>query len=320
MSPKRPPELQAVFDLVERGGPYESVEEANRVMAARIREYNARPQADLGGMSPDQMRQLLYGDWISSGALRLAKSLTLEDLGGAPILADARTILCYVRDKSPVKETAARNLPRAVVAELLPRLRMRAQSRHAIWLGEPVPLNEGDDFWLPVLRHVLMFAGLLIRRKGLRISMQGRELLEDSRAGDLYTLLFRTLFRVFDLRALGADDRHPELQSTIAYSFYKLRTAARNWASAEVLARTAWLDSARDPPGDGESRKMEFRNYVFRCRVLNPLVQFGLLEERVLPSADRWVEKVEYRHRPLFERFLRFEFAQGDGRDPLYAL
>lgn len=87
----RPPELQAIIDAIEQGGPYESVEEVNRILAARMREYNSRPQRELGGLSPDEMGQLLYGDWTSEGALRLTESLSLDELAGAAILSDAHT-------------------------------------------------------------------------------------------------------------------------------------------------------------------------------------------------------------------------------------
>jgi hypothetical protein len=39
-SAKRPPELQAIFDEIERAGPFASVEEINRLLAVRMREYN----------------------------------------------------------------------------------------------------------------------------------------------------------------------------------------------------------------------------------------------------------------------------------------
>jgi len=194
MKNKQPPELQAVFDLFERSGPYASIEEANRLMAAQLREYNARPQADLGGLSPDVMAQLLYGDWVSQGALRLNEELTHEELAGAAILSDARLLLEYFRDEGPVKETAAQYLPRAVVAALLPHLRMRALAQTLHDFPPSAHLNEADVRWLPDLRHVLIFGGLLVRRKGLRITPQGRAMLSPERKGKLYALLFRTLF------------------------------------------------------------------------------------------------------------------------------
>ena len=311
MKNNQPPELQAVFDLFERSGPYTSMEEANRLMAAQVREYNARPQADLGGLSPDAMSQLLYGDWVSEGALRLNEELTHEELAGAAILADARLLLEYFRDEGPVKETAAQYLPRAVVAALLPRLRVHALA-HALEDCPPsAHLNEADVRWLPDLRYVLIFGGLLVRRKGLRITPLGRALLSPEREGELYALLFRTLFRKFDLRSLDNGDDHARLQGSVAYSFYRLRSVARKWTSSRVLARSAWLESARDPlSARHAAENYDFRYFAFRARVLDPLAQFGLLESRVMPG-EKYERDIEYRCAPLFDRFLRFEFESG---------
>lgn len=308
--------MQAIFDEIKRTGPFASLEEVNRLLAVRVREYNATPQAVLGGLSPEEMGQLLSGDWISQGALRLNDALTLDELADAALLADARTLLDFFASEGPVKETAAGNLPRAVVAKLLPRLRIPAQPRIAVDLGEPPPLNEGDMLWLSALRHTMMFAGLLMRRKGLRVTPRGRELLPPDRAGELYALLFLTLFRKLDLRVFTNDDRHAGLQSTIAYSFYKLRAAAGEWRSSEALAEAAWLESAKDPPTEWEAHNVDFRHYTFRHCVLDPLVQFGLLEERVLPTEERWKELIEFRLTTLFDRFLRFEFHRQAARDP----
>ena len=262
-----------------------------------------------------RMAQVLYGDWIAHGALRVDEKLTIEELQGVAFFADARTVLEYLRDFGPVKETSAHNLPRAVIAALLPGLRMPVQHRVTVEYGVPGPVNEADVLWLSPLRDVSMFAGLLIRRKGFRVTARGSELLSDDRAGELYALLFRTLFRTLDLRALGRDDRHPGLQSTVAYSFYKLRECAGDWTSAESLAEHAWLASAKEPPSEWEAANVDFRHYAFRHRVLEPLTQFGLLEERVLPTDVRRKDSVEYRLTPLFPRFLRFEFRRvGTGR------
>jgi hypothetical protein len=42
--------------------------------------------------------------------------------------------------------------------------------------------------------------------------------------------------------------------------------------------------------------------------VLEPLVQFGLMEERVAGVRDRMIELVEHRVTPLYERVLSFRF------------
>jgi hypothetical protein len=170
--------------------------------------------------------------------------------------------------------------------------------------------------WLWPLRQCLLLAGLLVRRKGLRVSRRGSELLADDRAGELYALLFRTVFRTLNLCLLSRDDRHAGLQPTIAYTFYKLRTEARAWQSSQALAESAWLESAKDPITQWEADAgADYRHYALRQRVLDPLVQFGLLDYRAVPTDEAWREEAEYCVTPLFDRFLRFEFSDGGGRD-----
>lgn len=310
----RPPELQAIIDAIERDGPYESIEELNRVLAQRMREYNTLPQQDLGGLSPEEMSQLLRGDWISTGALRVSERLPIRDLRDVPFFADARTLLRYIHDAGVVRETPAKNLPRAAVASLLPDLRIPTLRRHGVrWPEERPPRNEEDVPWLPELRYTLLFGGLLLRRKGLRVSPHGRKLLADENAGALYAHLFRTFFQKFDLRALSRFAEHAGLQATIAYSFHRLQSVAREWSSPESLAHTAWLASAKDPPSAAELAYGDLSHLAFRQRVLHPLVLFGLLEERSAGTTDGWRESVEHRVSPLFTRALSFHFDRHRG-------
>lgn len=309
-------DFRSIVEELLRSTPAASLDELNRQLAARTRAYNATPQAELGGLSPDQAASLLYGDWASQGALRLNEHLSLAELADAPLFADARTLLDFIATHGPVKETAARNLPRAAVAALVPRLRAPWRLGSPRTADEAPARNEEDVFWLSPLRHCLLFAGLLIRRKGLRISRRGRELMTDDRAGELYALLFRTVFRTLNLGVLSRDDRHPGLQSTVAYTFYKLRTEARTWKSSQALAESAWLESAKDPRTEWEVfDDADYRHYTLRHRVLDPLVQFGLLEDRAIPTDSAWRKDIEYRVTPLFNRFMRFEIERAAGRD-----
>ena len=314
-SPPRPPGIQSILDELAKGPAFDSLDALNRHLARRMQDYNTQPQAELGALSPDQVAQLLAGDWTSIGALRVARDASLDVLHDVPFLADARTLLHFVADHAPVKLTTVGNLSRAAVAALVPQLRMLHDDQEATHLPAWPIRNEGDVRWLTILRHVLHFAKLLVRRKGLHLSKVGRELLDDAQAGALYALLFRTFFQQFDLRFMSADDRHPGLQSTIAYSFYQLGQVGGEWTSAESLAERAWLESAREPMNARDLEFGDMRHYAFGLRVLEPLVMFGLLEGRPVPGAERWRYLTEYRRTALFARLLRFEFRGGGQRD-----
>ncbi len=310
-----PPELQAVLDLLGADlPPFSPRNDMERVMAARVQSYNSTPQQELGGLSPDVVHQLLNGDWKLKGALRLNERLTFDELASSAMLADARTLLAYVDAEGPIKETAGGHLARTGVAALLPRIRLPI--RPDGWPEEEAPIHEGDVYWLPILRHVLIFAGLLERRKGIRITPLGIELLPPEHAGRLYALLFRTFFQRLELGSLSSFGDHARLQSTLAFSFYKLRTDARAWATYESLAVESWLDSAKDPPSGFKEDAQDLLSFTFKHRVLDPLEHFALLESRVVPrDDDQFDDEVEYRCTPLFDRFLRFELVDSPGMD-----
>jgi hypothetical protein len=305
--PPRPEGVQAILDDLSNGI-FSSTEAVNQHLARRMGEYNRTPQPELGGLSPDQTAQLLYGDWTSTGALRAVGNAPIEQLCEIPIVADARTILDFVAANTPVKLTPAGNLQRGAVAALVPRLRTSAENADLTGIDDARIRNEDDVRWLPIVRHVLLFAKLLTKRKGLVLTARGRALRADERAGDLFETLFRTFFRQFDLSYLYADHRHAGLQQTIAYSFYQLRRVDAEWISEKVLAERAWLASARDPMNAFELQYGDMRDAAFRYRVLEPLVLFGLLERRLLPGVERWLPRAEFRRTALFDALLRFEF------------
>ncbi len=75
MRDDHPPFLDSLLDELKAGGPYLSKNHAHRAAERLAHAYNARPQAELGGLSPNQMRELLdskqSSEWIS-GTIRSA--------------------------------------------------------------------------------------------------------------------------------------------------------------------------------------------------------------------------------------------------------
>jgi hypothetical protein len=307
MIEKPPQDVRDILDELA-DGQFASIAELNSYLAVQTSSYNSRPQAELGGLSPDQTAQLLYGDWRGNGALRLNTELSASELAGAIILADARTLIRYVDERAPMKETQKRNLTRAAVKDLLPQLLIWSADRDRYRGTMPAPLNEGDVYFLQELRFVLVQAGLLVRRRGLRATKRGRQLITEERAGELYALLFETFFSCLDLRVLDRGDRHPGLQHTIAFTFFRLQSKAHDWACSQELADSAWLASAKDPPTENDVLYGDLRHYSLMHRVLTPLVHFGLLETRALPTDRDWLSRHEFRVTPLFDRFLGFQF------------
>lgn len=163
---------------------------------------------------------------------------------------------------------------------LVPQLRLLSTNEEDAGIPVARIRNEGDARWLEILRHVLLFAKLLGKRRGLVVTTPGRELMDDARAGALYAVLFRTFLRRFDLQFLHSGSPYAALKTTLAYSFHQLRRVGDAWTSDQQLAASAWLDSARDPMDAWDVQFGDRRHAAFRYRVLELLVKFGLLERR----------------------------------------
>jgi hypothetical protein len=293
-------------DFLEGEGPEEDLATMERMMAATIDSYNAAPQEELAGLSPNQIVELTAGDWTTTGPIRLDPTIRLEDLDGAALLHDARMILTHLRDVGPLAATATGNLTRGAVAELRPKLRV---DHKYLDKGYFKVINEPDVFWLWVARNLLVATRMIARRgTHFQLRKRGRAAAADDGAGELFAILFTQLFQRTNL---GVFDRWGDgevgLSATMGCTLYLLSRHGTTWQSAEDLAERAWLKTARDAPSPGYAGDWPGRaQHVFASRVLRPMVVLGLMEERdVRPS--RLEPRVEYRVLPLFQRFVRFE-------------
>jgi hypothetical protein len=303
---RRPP---GVDEIIQEVGEQEFSDfaEVQAYLDRRMAEYNETPQAELGGLSPRQVFDLLHGDWDGRGAVRLEPGLTLGELDGAEILVNARRMLAAADEAGGFKATQAGNLNRRAVQDLAERLRWEPRLAEVL-RTHASGLNETDLFPLHVLRVVLGLAGLLLKRKGsFRVTKRGRALSRDGKAGELYALLFRTFFRTFNLAYVDRmAGEHRAIQDTLAFSLYGLSGLADDWTRIGTLAHQIVLpDVAAELPVDHLG--IDRLEWMVELRVLRPLVRFGLLELREVPGKDKYVPDREVRRTALYRRFLRFE-------------
>jgi hypothetical protein len=285
--------------------------ELQRFLTARMQSYNTSPQPELGGLSPTQMSELLAGDWRTTGPFRVNDALSGDEIGDPDLLHNAVAFLTALRDEGPAKATVSGNLSREFVGRMLPRLRFRAGYLEDVRRMNKV-IDEADVGPLEILRHLLELARLVNRRKGFfHLSSTNRAFVQDERRGALLALLFREFFQRLNLAFVDGWGGDEGLQSTIAFTFWKLRTEAVTWALPAHLADVAWLESAKDPVTVSHTSEADFRASRLRRRVLEPLASFGLLESRDLPAAQRWEHPIEVRKTPLYDRLLQFAFDRG---------
>ncbi len=278
-----------------------SLEEVQAFLQQRVAQYNAAPQAELGGLSPAQMHELLTGDWQTTGLLRLQPPPP-DDVQRSPFVANAAILLSAASAKAGLKATAAGNLSRAVVREMVEQMRWPEYDREDFWHLNKV-LNEEDVWPLHIVRLTLGTARLLRRRKGaFHATPRGRALAVAGEGGALLVHLFRTFFREINLAylsRLGPEEQDP-LQWRAALLFLRLVTADEGWRSPEEWERVLAHD--RPPPPVIGGRPWS----SFQARWLRPLEWFGLLEGREVPGEFPQYPEREYRRTTLATTVLRF--------------
>ena len=284
--------------------------------------YNRRPQAELGGLSPEAAQRLLDADWESEeSAVRLDDALPFDRLAGARTLHDARWVLDRLAAPDGVKATPKGNLPRAVVAAFVADAKVTdgagsapedADDLGGLVRGQP---NEEDVWRLHHARLLLELAGLLKRRRGVwSVTRHGGQLAAPERVGALFAALVRTHFRRFDLAYVDGIGPAPGFQYTVAYTLYQLGRIGSAWRTPAELADLVLLPSVRHevPPRGPVGASYDPMALALDTRVLRPLAGFGLAEARETPrEPGQWVAVVSYRTAALFDGLFRFEVASG---------
>lgn len=272
-------EAEETIGFLLATNPDATVDDVNAVLAVAGEQYNRRAQAELGGLSPEAVRELLDADWESPGsALRLDASVSLRELEDSFVLHDARLVLAMVGEGEAVKATPKGNFPRTFVASFLDRMRLPADQPE-LSLGEPRALNEDDVGRLHITRILLELSGLVKRRKGvIGRTRRGEQLAGEDRAGELLTTLLRTHFRKFNLGYLDGFDPAPEFQRTISYSFAQFDRAGSGWRRSAEWAERLVLPAVRDTvPANPH---FDVLSGIVEHRFLRPLESFGLAESR----------------------------------------
>ena len=242
--------------------------------------------------------------------LRLSESLTVEELEGSAFLANARTFLTARLETDGTPATAAGNLKRVFVAEMIERMRFEEKYLDDLFRMNKV-INEQDVGNLHVLRVNLEVGGLLkLRKERFTLTRKGKELAKPDQVGRLFAHLFRTYFGKFNIayRSRGTGD--PSLQRAVPLLLWQIGARARASISLRDLALRILPRRPSIPPPGGGPQWWEEESDL-HWWVLRPLREFGLLEEQDLRPEGDWhwrPEEIRFRTTPLYEAFLRFEW------------
>lgn len=125
-------------------------------------------------------------------------------------------------------------------------------------------------------------------------------------AGRLFSLLFKTFFRRFNLAYLDRLSDSPMVQEMAAYYLFRLSRFGENWMLLRSVMDEIMLPWAL-PEDEGPYRHLK-EDALLHHRLIAPLESFGLLEKRNIPGNGRTdsFNLLEIRKTPLFDRFITF--------------
>lgn len=303
--------LDKVREFV-KAGDFATPEEAFEAVQAFMEEHNSQALDEFCGLAPVQVYELLNTAWSGADAvLTLSDTLTEEELAESAMVQNGMRFLQYVAEEGPIGLTARKNINRKGVVGLGPLLEWPRFDWETFREYHKAP-NEEDYQSLNVLRILLEFADYIKLQKGkLTLTQKGERCLKKSAYGEMQVALFTELFREMNLAYLDRLPEYPEVQSTIPFILYVIQELAQEDVTVDTLSKRVFLTPVMEE--FEESGYEEHHAFALTTRILNPLHDFGLLEQRLGPHPEYKYEMLTaVQLTPLFRKMISFRLPAPD--------
>jgi hypothetical protein len=254
----------------------------------------------------------LNADWIEDRkGICLKRDLAAEAVHDTTVLRQTRVFL-EALGQSGTPATAAGNLNRKFVGQMVRTLDYPAKFLDDLHYFNKV-INESDVPPLEELRVLLEVAGLIRRaKKKFTVTRNGRRLMAEGQEGELYHLLFVTMFRKFNLGFTDRMPAWPEFQHTCSFGLFRLTQLDDRWHQLEDTFLKLILPAVADRIPTNEY--IDYREMLVRFRLIRPLEGFGLMETKEEEKEEegkgpRWSPPVVlFRKTGLLGRFVGIKF------------
>ena len=252
-------------------------------------------------MNPDDAPR----PYAVAGPVAFAQALTTAELGDPPVLHNARYLLAAAA-ATPIKATATSgNLARRFVEQAFVEMRWPAEYADDVRRYNKV-IDEPDLTCLMLLRVALQNGGLLRKRNGcFHATRRARELLAAERVGELYAEVFTAYFEKTNLGFLDGMADDEAMQHSLPFTFERLHDDGHQWMTLPAFAELVVADEALWMRVERQTRFPD-RQWAVTLRLVDPLVEFGLLElvGTTMPSRPGQKPDAKLRTTELFHRFV----------------
>lgn len=281
-----------------------NLDQLNHFLKKEEIQYNQTPQHEIGGLTPDQAHKLIYAKWDDpNSCFQYNQNLSEDEIRSIPFVKNARLFLQLIQNEGgKIKATAKGNLNRDFLNKLFPLFYTEEQKKEPFF-DYYKTLTEDRVFEIHIMRLILETSGLIRRqRTTINITKKSQQYIGGDHSHELFQLLFKTFFNKFNLAYLDCSDEQDGLQDTLFYTFYMIQKMMDDWQSFKTIADQITLPLLKE-----HSRDPKYFHYRVHHRILNPLVQFGLLEYKKIQIKGEWIDyDYQYRKSPLYDKFFRF--------------
>lgn len=197
------------------------LDELNRMLDEEAQQYNNRPVAEFQGISPNEMRFLLYAPFAEGSPFGF-KDFDPAVLNNCPFFLLAEDMLrCTVLASSPFKMTSSScALPVKVVKELYEHSTLKDES---VECGIVKLYKEADCDFIHVCKIVLEQAGIVRKQHNKwHLTKKGAKLLQPNQRANLFRNLFQTFALRYNWAHLDLYDHPSAGQDCFAFSLYLL--------------------------------------------------------------------------------------------------
>lgn len=301
------PITRSIAEEIEKHN-FNDIDDLNDHLQEIMVGRNAAPDPEMGGLSPDQVAQLLYTNWDDDNCpLKFNKNITIDDVKNSPFFHNARLLLnTLIKMENENTATTKGNLTRHVVGAVFDKLIMPDSDRKFILSYNKV-INELDVKPLHHIRVVCESADIIkLKKKKFIVEKKYIELFDDKNAGKLFYLLFFGYFRKFNIGYVDGMSDFDSIQSTMPYSFYQLGKI-KGQVDITKLKDHVFLPAVLDELNDELSFSADDITWLVESRIVKPLEFFGLVDCSYKEIMKKYMARDKVKKTKLFDKFMTFE-------------
>jgi len=299
-SPEYQRHIQELGAAMEAAG-IDNIEDARALVDVAMERFNDIPLAELSGVTPHQMHDLLDDTFTSPRTLTFADPLPTTPV--APIISLFSLLADAIGDKG-LKPTATGNLPLNVVRSIAAAV---VDDKGLSFMDYRGRINTEMEFVLLNLTRVIaQIAGLIRNHRGrIILGTECRQIMRDLGMAGIYPRLLQAAMERLNWAYMDNGHEIPMIRQAAAFSMYLVQRFGHPQQRSvfyEDRFLAAWpVDLHNVKPEFGKTSEEIIRTTYTRQTFYDFMFLFGLVEVDMMEHGDLIVTPL-----PLLDQVVKF--------------